>query len=91
MVGRKRGAPADIIAQEPPKRKIWGSLMKKLIATFAAVVAAGPALAHHPLAGQPMETFAHGILSGVGRQTVEVQFDELHLMVCARSLTKVVI
>ena len=22
--------------------------------------------AHHPLAGTPMETFAHGILSGVG-------------------------
>ncbi len=27
---------------------------------------AGPALAHHPLAGMPMETMVHGILSGVG-------------------------
>ena len=27
---------------------------------------AGPALAHHPLNGLPMETFTHGLLSGVG-------------------------
>lgn len=27
---------------------------------------AGPALAHHPLAGAPMETFTHGLLSGIG-------------------------
>ena len=32
----------------------------------AAVIAADPALAHHPLAGEPMTTFAHGALSGVG-------------------------
>ena len=32
----------------------------------AAIAAAGPALAHHPLAGAPMETFSHGILSGIG-------------------------
>ncbi|WP_101068723.1 HupE/UreJ family protein [Roseovarius salinarum] len=40
--------------------------MKKLLAIAAASVAATPALAHHPLAGQPMETFAHGLLSGIG-------------------------
>ena len=32
----------------------------------ASMIVAGPALAHHPLAGQPMETFAHGLLSGIG-------------------------
>jgi len=40
--------------------------MKKLITTATALLAAGPALAHHPLAGAQMETFAHGMLSGVG-------------------------
>ncbi|MEM7509031.1 MAG: HupE/UreJ family protein [Pseudomonadota bacterium] len=33
-------------------------------ATF--MLAATPAFAHHPLAGAPMETFAHGVLSGIG-------------------------
>jgi urease accessory protein len=38
-----------------------------VVATAAALaLAATPALAHHPLAGAPMETFAHGLLSGVG-------------------------
>ncbi len=34
----------------------------------AGIVAAvsSPALAHHPLAGAPMETFSHGLLSGIG-------------------------
>ena len=40
--------------------------MKKLLGTLVAATAAGPALAHHPLAGAQMETFAHGALSGVG-------------------------
>jgi len=41
--------------------------MKKLLTiTAATVAAASPALAHHPLGGMPMETFAHGLLSGVG-------------------------
>ncbi len=35
-----------------------------LSALFAAF--ATPALAHHPLAGAPMETFAHGVFSGIG-------------------------
>ena len=37
--------------------------MKKLL-TAAFALAATPALAHHPLAGAPMETFTHGVLSG---------------------------
>ena len=39
--------------------------MKKLL-TAALALAATPALAHHPLGGAPMETFGHGLLSGVG-------------------------
>lgn len=30
------------------------------------LLAVGPAFAHHPLGGMPMETFNHGLLSGVG-------------------------
>lgn len=30
------------------------------------VMVATPAFAHHPLGGMPMETFTHGLLSGVG-------------------------
>ena len=40
--------------------------MKRILAAALAVMAATPALAHHPLAGAPMETFTHGVLSGVG-------------------------
>ncbi|GAB4521240.1 MAG: hypothetical protein Tsb0019_22570 [Roseibium sp.] len=42
---------------------------KTLLPGFSALglaAAATPALAHHPLAGAPMETFAHGLLSGIG-------------------------
>ena len=52
---------------------------------FAAVAAAGvlllsgPALAHHPLAGMPMETFAHGLLSGVGHPILG--FDHLFFVI----------
>lgn len=49
--------------------------MKKTLATLAAILAAGPALAHHPLGGMPMETFAHGLLSGVGHPVLG--FDHL--------------
>lgn len=35
-------------------------------AAAATLLAATPALAHHPLAGAPMETLGHGLLSGVG-------------------------
>lgn len=41
--------------------------MKKiLIAAGALLPMSTPALAHHPLGGMPMETFAHGLLSGIG-------------------------
>lgn len=41
--------------------------MKKIpgLSALAALIAT-PALAHHPLAGAPMETFTHGVLSGIG-------------------------
>lgn len=42
------------------------SALAGLAAFGSAGLAATPALAHHPLGGAPMETFAHGILSGVG-------------------------
>ncbi len=48
--------------------------MKKLLAT-ALALSATPALAHHPLGGLPMETFAHGLLSGVGHPVLG--FDHL--------------
>lgn len=49
--------------------------MKKLITTATALLAAGPALAHHPLAGAQMETFTQGMLSGVGHPVLG--FDHL--------------
>ncbi|EAR52951.1 hypothetical protein OG2516_10826 [Oceanicola granulosus HTCC2516] len=49
--------------------------MKRLLAAAAATLAATPALAHHPLGGMPMETFAHGALSGVGHPVLG--FDHL--------------
>ena len=52
-----------------------GTYMKRLFALAAAGLFAGPALAHHPLGGLPMETFAHGLLSGVGHPVLG--FDHL--------------
>lgn len=50
--------------------------MKKIIASAGALVAlTTPALAHHPLGGMPMETFAHGVLSGIGHPVLG--FDHL--------------
>ena len=41
--------------------------MRKLLLSAGILAStAAPALAHHPLGGMPMETFAHGLLSGVG-------------------------
>tara|TARA_B100000676_G_scaffold312158_1_gene385035 strand:- start:3328 stop:3981 length:654 start_codon:yes stop_codon:yes gene_type:complete len=41
--------------------------MKKfLVATIVATSVPSVALAHHPLAGMPMETFTHGLMSGFG-------------------------
>ena len=39
--------------------------MKRII-TIATVLLSTPVLAHHPLAGQAMTTFWHGLLSGIG-------------------------
>lgn len=41
-------------------------ILSRLLPTLAVTTAAGPALAHHPLGGEPMTTFAHGLLSGIG-------------------------
>ncbi|MEM7057739.1 MAG: HupE/UreJ family protein [Pseudomonadota bacterium] len=52
--------------------------MKKLLATVFAL-SATPAFAHHPLAGAPMETFTHGLLSGVGHPLLG--FDHLFFVI----------
>lgn len=52
--------------------------MKKLF-TAALALAATPALAHHPLGGMEMQTFAHGILSGVGHPVLG--FDHLFFVI----------
>lgn len=49
--------------------------MKRLLTAAGLSLAATPALAHHPLNGMPMETFAHGLLSGVGHPVLG--FDHL--------------
>ena len=41
-------------------------MKKYLIAAGALLSLSTPALAHHPLGGLPMETFANGVLSGIG-------------------------
>lgn len=49
--------------------------MKKVLLTLGIAGFAAPAFAHHPLGGLPMETFAHGVLSGVGHPVLG--FDHL--------------
>lgn len=51
--------------------------MKRFLtaAAAAATLIATPALAHHPLGGLPMTTFAEGVLSGVGHPVLG--FDHL--------------
>lgn len=49
--------------------------MRRLPIAAAAALLATPALAHHPMAGAPMETFAQGMLSGVGHPVLG--FDHL--------------
>lgn len=46
--------------------------MRGAALAFAGILAAGPALAHHPLAGAPMETLAHGLLSGLGHPVLGI-------------------
>lgn len=54
--------------------------MKKYILAAASLATfATPALAHHPLGGLPMETFTHGILSGVGHPLLG--FDHLFFVI----------
>lgn len=53
--------------------------MKKTLIAATFALAATPALAHHPLAGAPMETFTHGLLSGVGHPLLG--FDHLFFIV----------
>ena len=53
--------------------------MKRLLITGAAALTATPALAHHPLGGMEMTTFAHGVLSGVGHPVLG--FDHLFFVV----------
>ena len=54
--------------------------MKKILGLAAGIaVTATPALAHHPLGGMPMETFAHGVLSGIGHPILG--FDHLFFVV----------
>ena len=40
--------------------------MQKIIVLMLLSLLAGPALAHHPLAGMPVTTFVHGLMSGFG-------------------------
>jgi len=40
--------------------------MQKIIVLMLLSLLAGPALAHHPLAGMPVTTFAQGLMSGFG-------------------------
>ena len=53
--------------------------MKKIFAVAAATLAATPALAHHPLGGMPMETFMHGVMSGVGHPVLG--FDHMFFVI----------
>lgn len=53
--------------------------MKRLIPAAALALVATPAFAHHPLAGMPMETFAHGVLSGIGHPLLG--FDHLFFVI----------
>lgn len=50
-------------------------------------IAANPALAHHPLNGLPMQTFTHGMLSGVGHPVLG--FDHLFFILAAGMLAVV--
>ena len=58
--------------------------MKKLLAAALALTAT-PALAHHPLGGLPMETFSHGLMSGVGHPVLG--FDHLFFVVAVGVLS----
>ena len=54
-------------------------MRKYLLAAAGLSLSATPALAHHPLGGMPMETFAHGLLSGIGHPLLG--FDHLFFII----------
>lgn len=54
-------------------------MKKTLFGAVAASILATPALAHHPLNGMPMETFTHGMLSGIGHPLLG--FDHLFFVI----------
>lgn len=60
--------------------------MTRLVALLLICLAA-PAAAHHPLAGQPMETFTHGVLSGIGHPVLG--FDHLFFVLAVGVLARV--
>ncbi len=53
--------------------------MKKILLTLGGLLFASSAMAHHPLGGLPMETFTHGVLSGIGHPVLG--FDHLFFVV----------
>ena len=53
--------------------------MKRILLTLVGTLFASSAMAHHPLGGMPMETFTHGLLSGVGHPVLG--FDHLFFVV----------
>ena len=53
--------------------------MKQILLTLAGLLFASSAMAHHPLGGLPMETFTHGLLSGVGHPVLG--FDHLFFVI----------
>lgn len=74
LVARKPSDDAPLHSKDPK-----GTDMKKILAVATATLAATPALAHHPLGGMPMETFAHGALSGVGHPVLG--FDHMFFVI----------
>ncbi len=65
-----------------PDRRCHHSTRGRVLACGVLVglaAAATPALAHHPLSGQSMGSFAHGLLSGVGHPLLG--FDHLFFVV----------
>lgn len=54
--------------------------MKKYLGLIAGItLLSTPAHAHHPLGGMPMETFGHGLLSGIGHPVLG--FDHLFFVI----------
>lgn len=53
----------------------------KRLAPAGLILIATPAVAHHPLAGRPMQSFADGLLSGIGHPILG--FDHLFFVLAA--------